>query len=294
MRVRAVGTVLVLVLAGACGRAEHRSAEQQGSAAATRPQSAAPVGTDKMQLRASDRELNGFAGAARSAEPAAGQIDLDAADPMLIRSGRASIEVDSLEPMLESLQATARRLGGYFAGTTLRGGREEYREATVEVKVATERFDDLLLGLRSLGRLETVQVTAEDVGEEFVDLTARVANARRLEDRLLELVSTRTGRLKDIVELERELARVRQEIERYEGRLRYLRTRSAMSTLAVTLHEPPPIIGERPGVLARAFEQAWRNFVGLLAAFIASLGILVPLALTGSAVVLGIRHLRKA
>ncbi|MBA2571649.1 MAG: DUF4349 domain-containing protein, partial [Gemmatimonadetes bacterium] len=59
------------------------------------------------------------------------------------------------------------------------------------------------------------------------------------------------------------------------------RTRAAVSTLTVNLHEPRPIIGEYPGanVMGNAFRQAWRNFVGFLAGFIASLGILIPIGL---------------
>jgi hypothetical protein len=78
--------------------------------------------------------------------------------------------------------------------------------------------------------------------------------------------------------VERELARVREEIERYEGRLRYLRTRAAVSTLSVTVHEPAPLLGEGSGrnPIVQALRQAWRNFVGFIAWFIASLGVLVP------------------
>jgi hypothetical protein len=72
---------------------------------------------------------------------------------------------------------------------------------------------------------------------------------------------------------------VREEIDRFEGRLRYLRTRVAVSTLTVNLHEPHPVVGDYPGAnpIPDAFRQAWRNFVGFVAGLIASLGILVPL-----------------
>jgi hypothetical protein len=131
-----------------------------------------------------------------------------------------------------------------------------------------------------------VNTTAEDVGEEYVDITARVTNSKRLEERLVTLLSTRTGKLEDVLAVERELARVREEIERYEGRLRFLRTRAAVSTLSVTVHEPFPILGQRPGEnpIASAVKQAWRNFVGFIAWMIASLGVLVP---AGGLLVLG-------
>ncbi|HEX8430004.1 MAG TPA: DUF4349 domain-containing protein, partial [Longimicrobium sp.] len=95
----------------------------------------------------------------------------------------------------------------------------------------------------------------------------------------LALLATRTGKLEDVLAVERELARVRQEIETTEGRLRYLRTRAAVSTLVVTLHEPRPVVGSYPSEnpIGEAFRDAWRNFVGFVAWFIAALGFLIPL-----------------
>lgn len=219
----------------------------------------------------------------------------DPTSPMIIRTGSASLEVDSLETGLAALRRLAASVGGYVANASIQGGRDQVRRATLEVKVPSDRFDELTAGLDPIGTLEFANVAAEDVGEEYVDLAARATNARRLEERLLELLGTRTGRLQDVLSVERELARVREEIERIDGRLRYLKARAAMSTLSVTLHEPPPIVGGSPGShpLAQAFRQAWRNFVGVLAGSIASLGYLLPVAaLAWGAIFVG-RRLRK-
>jgi uncharacterized protein DUF4349 len=235
--------------------------------------------------------------AAPSDQFSAGSIPLGPIDDptsMIIRTGTASIRIDSLEPALAAVRALAARVGGYVANTAVQAGNAQYRQATLEVKAPAGRFDDLVAGLQPLGKVEAVNVTAEDVGEEFVDVSARVANAKRLESRLIDLLATRTGRLQDVLSVERELARVREEIERYEGRLRYLRTRAATSSLSITVHEPVPVVGD-PGsnVLVRAFERAWRNFVELVAACIASLGVLVPAVLAGGTLVWGVRRWRR-
>lgn len=222
----------------------------------------------------------GGPGAGGGSLPQSGAADTSAAIPaMIIRTGSATVEVDSLEPAIARVRRLAQQVGGYVANTSMQGGAREARQATLELKVPAPRFDEALSGLTPLGEVESVNVSAQDVGEEFVDVSARVTNARRLEERLLNLLQTRTGRLEDVLAVERELARVREEIERYEGRLRYLRSRVAVSTLTVNLHEPYPVVGDYPGAnpVATAFRQAWRNFVGFLAAFIASLGFLVPL-----------------
>jgi hypothetical protein len=202
---------------------------------------------------------------------------------MLIRTGNATIEVDSLEIAMQQVRDLAQRLGGFIANTQLASGRDQIRSATMEMKIPAARWSDAVSGLNPIGKLEAVNEFSEDVGEEYVDVTARVQNAKRLEARLIELLANRTGRLSDVLAVERELARVREEIERYEGRLRYLRTRAAMSSLSVTVHESFPVVSARgeSGVLGDAFKQAWRNFVAFIAGIISLTGILIPLAVLG-------------
>jgi hypothetical protein len=203
-----------------------------------------------------------------------------AAVGMVIRNGTVSIEVDSLETAVAVVRQLASRFGGYLGNVSMSTGEQSIRSATIEVKIPAARFDEAMGALSPIGKVEHSNATAEDVGEEYVDISARTANARRLEERLITLLATRTGKLEDVLTVERELARVREEIERHEGRLRYLRTRAAMSTLAITVHEAAPLVNPTHGtsVIGEAFRQMWRNFVQLTAAFIESLGILIPLA----------------
>jgi hypothetical protein len=198
---------------------------------------------------------------------------------MIIRTGSASIQVDSLESGIAAIRALAASLGGYVANTSMQAGNAQVHSAVLQVRLPSARFDDALAALRPIGKLESTNVNAEDVGEEYVDVSAQVANGRRLEQRLIQILATRTGKLSDVLAVERELARVRGEIDRQEGRLRYLRAHAAMSTLAVTVHEPLPIVGQKGSgsVIAESFRQAWRNFVSFVAGFIAALGTLVPL-----------------
>jgi Domain of unknown function (DUF4349) len=221
-------------------------------------------------------------------------FEFDPTTRLIVRTGQASIEVDSLEPAMTELRRVVQRAGGFVADASVQSGRNQLRQATLELKVPSTRFDELTEGLQPIGRLEFVNVGAEDVSEEFVDLTARVANGRRLEDRLVELLRTRTGKLQDVLSVERELARVREEIERMEGRLRYLKTSAQLSTLSVSLHEPVPIVATHgPGPIVEAFRAAWRNFVGVLAGAIASLGFVVPVLAFGWGLVVAGRKWRR-
>src|SRR5438105_7945095 len=212
----------------------------------------------------------------------------------VIRTGQASIEVDSLEAAVSRVRLLAGRIGGYIANTTMQTGRGQLRSANLEVKVPAERFDEALEGLAPIGKLESVNVNAEDVGEEFTDVTARMGNARRLESRLIHLLATRTGKLKDVLDVEQELARVREEIDRYEGRLRYLRAHAVLSTFTVYVHEPLPLLGHaRSGALGEAFKHPWRKFVDLLRRGVLSLGVVLPLGLVALAAWLAVKRRRK-
>jgi hypothetical protein len=201
--------------------------------------------------------------------------------PMIIRTGQVSIEVDSIDPAVTRVRALAKAFGGYIGSSAIQRGAENTKTATLVVDVPEERLDGVLGQLNPIGRVESVNVTAREVGEEYVDFESRVANSRREEQQLAILLATRTGKLKDVLDLEQELARVRGEIEHYEGHLRYLKVHAAMSTLDVTVHEHATVLAEIPGQhpIRDAVGQAWHNFVGFVAVGIASLGVLLPLAL---------------
>ncbi|HKP77100.1 MAG TPA: DUF4349 domain-containing protein [Longimicrobiaceae bacterium] len=203
---------------------------------------------------------------------------------MIIRTGTATVQVDKLEPAMQRVEQLARRLGGYVANSNIETGDQSVRQATLEMKLPAARWSEAVAGLQPIGKLESQQTNAEDVGEEYVDVTARMTNARRMQDRLLTLLDTHTGKLDDVLAVERELSRVREEIERYEGRLRFLRTRAAVSTLTVRLHEPLPVLAPGRSPILDAFREAWRNFIGFTAGLIAALGWLIPLVLVFAAV----------
>ncbi len=218
-----------------------------------------------------------------------------AAPTMVIRTGQAFIEVERVDAAALKVRQLAAQVGGYITNSSIAGGRDQIRQATFELKIPAPKYDPAVDLLSTIGKVETVTSTAQDVGEEFVDVTARVTNSRRLEERLISLLANRTGKLDEVLRVERELARVREEIERYDGRLRYLSARVALSTLTITVHEPAPILGNSPGEnpIAAALRRAWKNFIAVVAGSIAALGVVIPLALLGLAGWLGYRRWKR-
>ncbi len=286
--------LLQAALLMACDRSQPGSDSAPERRRIEEANSASPVALGAVGGRpASDTQGSAHPGEVESwARP----FGFDTESRLIVRTGQASIEVDSLETSMAELRRIVQRAGGFVADASIQSGRNQIRSATLELKVPAPRFDDLTEGLRPLGRLQFVNVGAEDVSEEFVDLTARVTNARRMEERLVEILRTRTGKLQDVLSVEREIARVREEIERMEGRLRFLKASAQLSTLSVNLYEPAPLVATHPGrnVIGEAFKTAWRNFVSVVAGVIASLGFVVPVVVLGwGAVIIARRYRRR-
>jgi hypothetical protein len=220
---------------------------------------------------------------------------IDVTGAMLVRHGQASIQVKAVDAALGAVRQTAAQYGGFVANTSLRTGKDEQRSATLELRVPSDKFDGLLAALSGLGKVESVTANAEDVAEEYVDLGARAANARKVEARLIEMLATRTGKLSDVLTVEQELARVRMEAERYDARLRWLERRASLSSLDISIHEAIPLLDNPrgPNPIAEALAEAWNRTISVIAWCIASLGLLIPLAvLLGLGVLVARRLLR--
>jgi hypothetical protein len=291
-RTMVIGVIQAALLTACVDGSKNSQPARDRSDIQSKAASPATLGTVG-RASASEAEL---ASQSPPADPWSHAGPFDFTSRLIVRTGQASIEVDSLEPAMAELRRLAQRVGGFVADASVQSGRNQLRTATLQLKVPSSRFDDLTQGLEPLGKLQFVNVSAEDVSEEFVDLTARVANGHRLEERLVELLRTRTGKLQEVLSVERELARVREEIERMEGRMRFLKNSAQLSTLSVNMYEPAPIIASHPGrsVIGEAFKTAWRNFMAVLASAIASLGFVVPVLVLGwGAVVAGRRYKRK-
>jgi len=130
-----------------------------------------------------------------------------------------------------------KQYGGYFADAYVDRTYGEQLSGRWRIRIPVKQFDPFLKAVSRLGVPQSRHQTAQDVTEEFVDLKARISNKKRLEKRIVELLNSSSGKIKDVIEVERELARVRGEIEQSEGRLRYLTDRTEFTTVVVSARE---------------------------------------------------------
>ena len=157
----------------------------------------------------------------------------------IIRNGRLSLSVDSFDETLEKLRSTAEAQGGYVVSQDRYTVDEKERAAgQITVKVPFDRFDEFLNLAKELGKTTDEQVEAQDVTEQYIDLTARLQVYETKLTRLLELLD-QSGDLSEVLAVENELAATRAELESLEGQLRYLDNQTSYSTLAVQITEKP-------------------------------------------------------
>lgn len=231
---------------------------------------ASPVEVSSQQAGVEAEALSrSEAGGNRSARKALAAPDVaspgsPALAPMLVTRTSLTLRVDAVEPALASLENLARTHGGYIEARQLsRGGQAVSAAATL--RVPASRLDALLTGLRGLGSVLSLDASAEDVGGEVHDLGAQIRNWQA-EERQLQALFARAGKIPELLEVERELSRVRGEIDRAAARLAYLRTQVALATIAVVLQEPAapgaPVGWSAPGV----FREALQALGGTLAA----------------------------
>lgn len=224
---------------------------------------------DRAMAPAAPMATSGTAVAAKAegqapASPALGALAASQPDRQLIKNATVVIETVDSRAATDQLTSGLAAIGGYVGEMQEAVDGLGRRAVTIQIRVPSDKFDASMHTLESLGRTINKQVTTQDVTEEFVDTEARARNLKKMEERLLDHLN-RFGELKDILGVEKELTRVREDVERLDGRLRYLSHRVAFSTISVTLTEKPKaetVIPEQSFSTAKVTTEAVRSLVG--------------------------------
>ena len=242
-------TLALAALAG-CSAGSRDSAQLEPAPAGSSPSSAAPAAGTAAQGGGGDATLKAVS-LERTEDPAAPTQQQQGAAPVarkIIRNATLTLEVDQPSKALQRIASVAEARGGFVVTSDSRQqtgakGERTYEIITVELRVPAEQFDAALADIRAAGGSVTAQkITGKDVTEEYIDLEARLRTQRALEAQLLEIMKG-ADEVADAISVQRELTNVRTEIERVEGRRRFLENQSSLSTISVTLQPPAPLIG---------------------------------------------------
>ncbi len=159
------------------------------------------------------------------------------ANRKLIRNATIEFEIVSFDDAVRKIATLANEERGYVATTSSEKQANGKLRGQVVVKVLPENLDHFLQKIRGLGELKNQALGSEDVTKAYFDTDARLENARVMEQRLIDMLKTKTGKVSDLLQVEKELARVREEIEKMQGELKYWDSQVQFATVTISLAE---------------------------------------------------------
>lgn len=171
-------------------------------------------------------------------------------EPMVIRTKTLRLEVAGTEDAVEEIRELTRSVSGTVSDMQVatddgwvhrRDGDGEAMRGWVTVRVPSESYEDFLDSVLGLGTLEYQSEATEDVTQQHVDLSARLENLRAQEARLREFFDAAQN-VEEMLAIEKELGRVRGEIESLDAQVTYLERQAAMATVTVELTEPRAVV----------------------------------------------------
>ncbi|HEY7406335.1 MAG TPA: DUF4349 domain-containing protein [Candidatus Angelobacter sp.] len=173
--------------------------------------------------------------------------------PMIARTAGLTLVAKEFEQTRAAMEEILKRHNGYIGELSVSAPSDSGRTLTATLRIPAPQLDAALAELKQLGRVENEAQGGEEVTQQYVDLAARLANAQHTEQRLTEILRSRTGKLPDVLKVELEIDRVRGEIEQMQAEKKELTKRVAFATLSAIVKEEyhakleatPPSTGSR-------------------------------------------------
>ncbi|MDO9513507.1 MAG: DUF4349 domain-containing protein [Elusimicrobiota bacterium] len=250
--------------------------------------------------RASGRMRSSAPRAMAAAEARTDNAENIAADERkLIKTGNISLEVKDYDSSAKAIASMVSEFEGFILRSSKYVSDDNYASGDISVKVKPAHFDSFAARLDSLGRVKSKNSYINDVTEQYIDLESRLNSSLRVEKRLKEILSIKTKNVKDILEVEKELARVGEKIEQLKGRKKYLDNQIGLSTINIHIDEERDIVTGSYKFLERiryAFRGAVNAFISITSGLITVIGALIALSIYGlifALILAGIKKFRK-
>jgi len=193
--------------------------------------------------------------------------------PMIARTVSLAIVAKDFDAARGSLDAILVRHSGYTAGLNVATPQGAARTIQASLRIPAPQLVAAVAELKALGRVEAETQNGEEVTQQHADLVARLKNSRETEQRLQDVLRTRTGKVKDVLEVEEEIARVRGEIEQMEAEQQTLEHRVNFATIDLKLAEEykaqltspaPSVAMQLRNATVNGFRSAFENLLALV------------------------------
>jgi hypothetical protein len=177
----------------------------------------------------------------------------------IIYTAQLNLVVEEFDGLPEKVTKLLSEHDGFVANSSLQGSSGSPRSGTWTIRVPIRQYGTFLEAVKMLGEFQSLTTGSREVTAEYYDVQARIKNKQRQEQRLLELLEKRTGKLQDILQVEEQLARVREEVERMQGRMRVLTDLTAFSTITLTVNEIKGYIPPAAPTFGNQIARAWTS-----------------------------------
>lgn len=197
-------------------------------------------------------------------------VDFDKVERKLIKRGDLSFETDDLDKTRDQIIASVKKYKGYISSDRENKYTRKISRS-LEIRVPSKYFDEFLAdATKGIKNFDRKTINVEDVTEEFVDVEARLTAKKEMEKRYLELLKEAKN-VSEMLDVERELGKIRADIESFQGRLNYLKSQVSYSTIDITYYEQISKENKWGGKFSRGFRNGWEGliyfFVGLVNAW---------------------------
>lgn len=215
--------------------------------------------------------LGGAAGGGGQAQPEAPGLK---GEPQLARTATLRIVTSHFDAVRAAIDRTLRDVGGFVGELS---ATDAPRSIHATLRVPAARLEAALVEFRRLGRVSQEAQQTNDVTEQVIDLDARIANGKITEKRLTALIERRAGRVADVLEAEREIARVRTELERLEAQRKNVQRRVDYATVTLDVVEetratvtlgPQPVADRLRHAIAAGFSTALSSLLDVALFFL--------------------------
>jgi hypothetical protein len=194
--------------------------------------------------------------------------------PMIARTASLSLVVKDFASVEAAVKAVVSRHSGYIGELNTSTPPDAAKTLSATLRVPSAQLEPALAELKQLGSADQESQGGEEVTKQYVDLAARLKNSRATEERLLSVLRNNTGKVKDVLEVENEISRVRGEIEGMEADQRALQSRIDFATITLSVTEEyKASLNSAPSSTATRLHNAFvtgyhsvvENVIGLLA-----------------------------
>lgn len=194
----------------------------------------------------------------------------------LIKRANLVIETSNIDNIDTDIANLIESYNGYISNSRNWLNNNKQKFFWFELRLPVDNFNQILevLSAKEYGQLVSRNINTQDVTEEYLDINIRLENLLAQEERYRQLLD-RAAEVEEILEIEKELNRVRTEIERLQGRKNYLDNQISYSTITVEFHQPEPISSGSPGII-KAFRNALTKMVEHIYQIIVLVGTLIP------------------